>query len=188
MLKAIGAIAGVGLAVFGVPWVYRALRRNFVSRHRGNLGINVETSITIKESPEHLYRFWRNFENLPHVMSHLESVCVAGPTRSHWVVKAPAGARLEWDAEIINDVPNELIAWRSVASADVTHAGSVRFEPTAAGGTIVRVTLQYDPPGGELGHALAALFGHDARQKIDDDLASFKTSMERGALADAVSF
>ncbi len=103
-------------------------------------------------------------------------------------MKAPAGARLEWDAEIINDVPNELIAWRSVANADVTHAGSVRFEPTAAGGTIVRVTLQYDPPGGELGHALAALFGHDARQKIDDDLASFKTAMERGALADAVSW
>ncbi len=84
MLKPIGAIAGVGLAVFGVPWVYRALRRSFVSRHRGNLGINVETSITIKESPERLYRFWRNFENLPHVMSHLESVRVAGPTRSHW--------------------------------------------------------------------------------------------------------
>ena len=84
------------------------------------------------------------------------------------MVKAPVGVRLEWDAEIINDMPNEPIAWRSVASADVTHAGSVRFEPTAGGACIVRVTLQYDPPGG--------------------DLASFKTSMERGALADAVSF
>ena len=128
-----------------------------------------------------------NFENLPHVMSHLESVHVIGPTRSHWVVKAPAGARLEWDAEVINDLPNELIAWRSVANADVTHAVSVRFEP-AAGGSIVRVTLQYDPPGGELGHVLAALLGHDARQTIDDDLASFKTAMERGALVDAVSW
>jgi uncharacterized membrane protein len=188
MLKPIGAIAGVGAAVVGVSWLYRALRRRFVSRHRGNLGINVETSITIKESRERLYRFWRNFENLPHVMSHLESVRVTGPTRSHWTMKASAGVRLEWDAEIINDLPNELIAWRSVANSDVTHAGSVRFEPTAGGASIVRVTLQYDPPGGELGHVLAALFGSDARQTIDGDLDSFKTSMERGAIADAVSW
>jgi len=121
-------------------------------------------------------------------MSHLDSVRVTAPTRSCWIVKAPAGVRLEWDAEIINDMPNELIAWRSVAGSDVMHAGSVRFEPTAGGACIVRVTLQYDPPGGELGHAMAALFGHDARQTIDDDLASFKASMERGALVDAVSF
>jgi uncharacterized membrane protein len=120
-------------------------------------------------------------------MSHLESVQVIGPTRSHWVVKAPAALRLTWDAEIINDLPNELIAWRSVADADVTHAGSVRFEPMAAGGSIVRVSLQYDPPGGEIGHALAALFGGNARQTIDADLATFKRAMEREALADAVS-
>ena len=100
---------------------------------------------------------------------------VTAPTRSCWIVKAPAGVRLEWDAEIINDMPNELIAWRSVAGSDVMHAGSVRFEPTAGGACIVRVTLQYDPPGGELGH-------------VDDDLASFTTSLERGALADVVSF
>src|SRR5712692_73076 len=155
MLKKIGAVVGVGLAAFGGSWLYRALRRRFVSRHLGNLGIDVDTSIAITESPERLYRFWRNFENLPHVMSHLESVQVIGPTRSHWVVKAPAALRLTWDAEIINDLPNELIAWRSVADADVTHSGSVRFEPMAAGGSIVRVSLQYDPPGGEIGHALA---------------------------------
>src|SRR5438132_7225756 len=106
MLKPIGTIAGLGLAVASVSWLYRALRRRFVSR-RGNLRIIVETSITIKESPERLYRFWRNFENLPHVMSHLDSVRVTAPTRSHWIVKAPAGVRLEWDAEIINDMRSE---------------------------------------------------------------------------------
>ena len=188
MFKKVGAVVGIGLAAFGGRWLYRAVRRRFISRYRGKLGINVATSVTIKESAERLYRFWRNFENLPHVMSHLESVRVTGSTRSHWVVKAPAGLGIEWDAEIINDLPNELIAWRSVANADVTHAGSVRFEPTAAGATIVRVSLQYDPPGGDLGHALAALFGEDARRKIDDDLGAFKVAMERGALAEAVSW
>src|SRR5262249_37459811 len=188
MLKKLGAAVGIGLAALGGRWLYRALRRRFISRYRGNLGINVATSITVKESAERLYRFWRNFENLPHVMSYLESVRVTGPTRSRWVVKAPVGLRIEWDAEIINDLPNELIAWRSVAGSDVTHAGSVRFEPTAAGATIVRVTLQYDPPGGHAAHALPALFGEDARRKIDDDLAAFKMAMERGALADAVSW
>src|SRR5213593_3347724 len=102
MLTKLGAVVGLGLAAFGGRWLYRAVRRRFISRHRGNLGINVATSVTIKEPAERLYRFWRNFENLPHVMSHLESVRVTTPTRSHWVVKAPAGARLEWDAEIIN--------------------------------------------------------------------------------------
>src|SRR5262249_31395759 len=91
MLKLIGAPAGLGLAVASVSWLYRALRRRFVRRHRGHLGINVETSITIKESPERLYRFWRNFEHLPHVISHLDSVRVTAPTRSCWIVKAPAG-------------------------------------------------------------------------------------------------
>src|SRR5262249_48185152 len=130
MLKLIGAPAGLGLAVASVSWLYRPLRRRFVRRHRGHLGINVETSITIKESPERLYRFWRNFEHLPHVISHLDSVRVTAPTRSCWIVKAPAGVRLEWDAEIINDMPNELIAWHSVAGPHVIHPGSVRFPPT----------------------------------------------------------
>src|SRR5207244_11947359 len=116
--------------------LHHSLRRHIVIR-RSTLTINVDTSITIKEPPERLYRFWRNFENLPHVMSHLDSVRVTAPTRSHWIVKAPAGVRLEWDAEIINDMQTELIAWRSVASADVTHAGSVRFELTARGAGIV---------------------------------------------------
>ncbi len=164
MLKPIGTIAGLGLAVASVSWLYRALRRRFVSRHRGNLGINVETSITIKESPERLYRFWRNFENLPHVMSHLDSVRVAGPTRSHWDGESPRRSPARVGCRDHQ---------RHAERADRVALGgerrrSVRFEPTAGGACIVRVTLQYDPPGG--------------------DLASFKTSMERGALADAVSF
>ena len=188
MMRGFGAVAVLALTVAVGRWMYQTFRRRIVSRYRGNPGINVDTSIRIQESPERLYRFWRNFSNLPHVMSNLASVRRISPTRSHWVVKAPAGLSIEWDADIINDVPNELIAWRSVPDAMVAHAGSVRFEPTADGGTILRIALQYDPPGGEIGHAVAALFGEDAKQKIDDDLATFKMAMERGTLAEAVSW
>ncbi len=153
---------------------------------RGNLGIKVERAIAINEPPEQLYRFWRNFENLPWVMSGLESVRVDGLRQSHWVAKAPAGLRLEWDAEIINDVPNELIAWQSLEGSGVQNAGSVHFEHAPDGhGTRVRVSLQYDPPGGDLGHAVAALFGEDAGERIAHDLATFKEAMEAGRLRDA---
>ena len=76
-------------------------------------------------------RFWHNFENLPRFMRHLESVTVIGERRSHWKAKAPAGKTVEWDAETTEDRPNELIAWRSTAGADVDNAGTVRFEPRA---------------------------------------------------------
>jgi uncharacterized membrane protein len=99
--------------------------------------------------------------------------------RSHWVVKGPAGTTLEWDAEVINDKPNELIAWRTVPGARVDHAGSVRFEPQAGGGTLVRVSLQYNPPGGELAHLVSALFGADPGERIQEDLERLKDALGR---------
>ncbi|HXG02423.1 MAG TPA: SRPBCC family protein [Candidatus Binatia bacterium] len=180
--------AGLGVAAVAAPWLYRRVRRTILSHDRGNRGIKVDAAVTVNETPERLYRFWRQVENLPHVMSHLKSVTAQGPRRSRWTVTLPAGTTLAWDAEIINDIPNTLIAWQAVQGSPVDHAGSVHFDPTAAGGTVVRVSLQYDPPAGELGHALAALFGEDARSKIEEDLRTFKQSMERGARADTVSW
>lgn len=179
--------AGLGVAAVAAPWLYRRVRRTFLSRYRGNRGVNVDAAVTVNEIPQRLYRFWRRFENLPRVMSHLQSVQAQDGRRSRWTIRLPAGMTLAWDAEIINDVPNALIAWQSVPGSPVDHAGSVHFDPTAAGGTVVRVSLQYRPPAGELGHALAALFGEDARSKIEEDLRAFKQAMERGALADAVN-
>ena len=147
-------------------------------------GVKVEKSITINKSPEELYRFWRNFENLPRFMNHLESVRTTDGNRSHWVAKAPAGSTVEWDAEIYNEKENELIAWRSLEGADVDNAGSVRFEPATGGrGTVVRVTLKYDPPGGALGALVAKLFGEEPSQQIDEDLRRFKQVMEAGEAA-----
>jgi uncharacterized membrane protein len=144
-------------------------------------GIKVEKSVTVNRSPEELYRFWRNFENLPRFMDHLESVRVEGEGRSHWVAKAPAHTTVEWDAEIYNEKENELIAWRSLEGADVDNAGSVRFEAAPEGrGTVVRVSLKYDPPGGVIGSTFAKLFGEEPSQQIEEDLRRFKQVMETG--------
>jgi uncharacterized membrane protein len=147
-------------------------------------GIKVEKSVTINKSPEELYRFWRNFENLPRFMDHLESVHVTGGNRSHWVAKAPAGSSVEWDAEIYNEKENELIAWRSLEGADVASAGSVHFQAAPGGrGTEVKVVLKYDPPGGVVGATIARLFGEEPSQQIEDDLRRFKQVMETGETA-----
>jgi uncharacterized membrane protein len=147
-------------------------------------GVRVEKSVTINGSPEELYRYWRNFENLPRFMRHLESVEVIDDKRSHWIAKGPAGSKVEWDAEIINEIPNELIGWRSVDGSDVGNAGSVHFTPDARG-TQVKVVLRYDPPAGILGAAIAKLFGRDPEHEVQEDLRAFKQLMETGEIARA---
>jgi uncharacterized membrane protein len=144
-------------------------------------GIRAERVITIMRSPEELYTFWRNFENLPRFMHHLESVTVQDNTHSHWVAKAPAGMTVEWDAEIINEVQNEVIGWRSLEGAQVANAGAVRFSPAPGGrGTEVSVKMEYTPPGGAIGAAFAKLFGEEPNQQLADDLRRFKQMMEVG--------
>jgi uncharacterized membrane protein len=142
-------------------------------------GVHVQKSVTVIRSPSELYDFWRNFENLPRFMDHLESVTVLTPNRSHWVAKAPAGMKVEWDAEIINDVPGEVIGWRSLANAQVANAGSVRFRPAFGGqGTEVTVTFEYVPPAGPLGVAVARIFGEAPEQQVEEELNRFKQLME----------
>jgi uncharacterized membrane protein len=141
----------------------------------------VKKSIIINRSPEELYQFWRDFENLPRFMNHLEAVRVLDDRRSHWVAKAPAGTSVEWDAEITEDRPGELIAWRSLEGSEVENSGSVRFE-TAPGerGTIVVVEMAYNPPGGVIGEWIAKLTGDDPGQQAHEALRCFKQVMETG--------
>ncbi len=142
-------------------------------------GIKISRSVTINRPPEEVYAFWRNLENLPLFMDHLEAVHEAEPLRSHWVAKAPAGMKVEWDAEIINDIPNELIGWRSLENADVPNAGSVHFEPSPRGrGTRLNVIMKYDPPVGPVGDAFAKLFGQSPSQTIRADLGRLKGLFE----------
>ena len=146
----------------------------------GSAGVNVEESVTINRPVSLLYRFWRNLENLPHFMSHLESVERVTDTLSRWRAKGPAGMTVEWNAEIHNEVPDKLIAWRSLEGSDVVSAGSVNFEEAGTAGTRVRVRLQYSPPGGKAGAALAKLMGRDAATEIREDLRRFKYLVESG--------
>jgi uncharacterized membrane protein len=151
------------------------------SQNRARMPIHVKKTITINRSPGEIYDFWHDFEHLPQFMAHLESVQVLDTRRSHWKAKAPAGTTVEWDAEILQDVPGESIAWRSTDGADVPNAGTVRFLPApGARGTEVHVELQYDPPAGAVGKVVAKLFGEEPGQQIAGDLRRLKQVMETG--------
>ena len=151
------------------------------ARRRETANMHVTTAITIRRAPEEIYRFWRNFENLPRFMYHLEDVRVISDRESHWVARAPAGARVEWDAEVVEDRPNERIAWRSLPDSDVTNSGWVEFRPATGGrGTEVRVEINYDPPGGKLGALVAKLLGEEPSRQVGDDLRRLKQVMEVG--------
>jgi uncharacterized membrane protein len=187
------SLGGLGLALLGGGLLYRGLtghcdlygvlglstgRRGRRTSIPAGHGVKVEASVTINRPAEDLYRLWRQLENLPHIMRHLESVSPTGPNRSHWVARGPLGQRLEWDAEIITERPNELIGWRSLPGSEVDTAGSVHFRPTPDGRTQVQVELKYDPPAGKVGAAVAWLFGRSGGQQVRDDLQHLKEVME----------
>ncbi len=145
-------------------------------------------AVTINRTPREIYGFWRNFENLPRFMTHLDFVRTIDARRSHWRVKGPAGSTLEWDAEITEERPNERIAWRSLEGADVANSGAVSFRAAPGGrGTEVRVELEYQAPGGSLGAVIASLFGEEPTQKLQADLRTFKALMETGEIPRAES-
>ena len=144
-------------------------------------GVTVRRTVAINKAVEELYAFWRDFENLPRFMNHLESVTCDGSRRSHWVARAPAGRRVSWDAEVVDERPNELIAWRSLEDADVHNAGTVQFERGPGGrGTTIRVSLTYAPPGGKLAAVVAKLFGEEPGQQVHEDLRRLKQILEAG--------
>jgi uncharacterized membrane protein len=146
------------------------------------LGIRVDRSVVIRRSPAEVYAFWRNLENLPRIMRHLVRVEVKDDLRSHWVARGPMDGTVAWDAEIINDVPGRLIGWRSLAGSDVDSGGSVEFRGLGGRGdrTEVRVAMQYNPPAGALGAAVAQMMGKDPSRQVRDDLDRFRRLMESG--------
>lgn len=147
----------------------------------GAAGVHVEESVTVNRPINEIFRFWRNFENLPQFMNHLESVSQREAGISHWVAKGPAGTCVEWDARIINEIDDKLIGWQSLEGSTVSTAGSVNFRETPRG-TEVRVHLQYSPPAGKVGAAVAWLFGEEPSIQIREDLRRFKQLMETGEI------
>jgi uncharacterized membrane protein len=145
--------------------------------------IDTSASITIWRSIEDVYQFWRNFENFPHFMRDLESVQVTGERRSHWTLTGPAGFMVEWDAELVSDQPNHLISWRSLPDSTVPNRGAVWFEDAPGGrGTEVHVGLQYQPPAGPVGHAIAWVFGKTPHQQVREGLRRVKQLLEVGEI------
>jgi len=145
------------------------------------LGIRVDSSVTIHRPVETVYQYWRRLENLPKFMRHLKSVTVTDGTHSHWVALAPRGKTVEWDAEIITDIENEKIAWRSLPGSKVQNAGSVQFRPAPGDrGTVITVELQYNPPAGIVGAAVAWMSGEEPSLQIRDDLHRLKQALEAG--------
>jgi uncharacterized membrane protein len=146
-------------------------------------GIKIEESIFVAADQVTLFQYWRNLSNLPQVMSHLKSVKEMDKKRSHWVAKGPLDTSVEWDAEIINERENELIAWRSLEGSQVANAGSVRFtRDTAGAGTMIKVSLLYNPPAGKLGQVVSSMLGQNPSVQVAEDLKRFKESAEAGKL------
>jgi uncharacterized membrane protein len=152
--------------------------------HVGDDGVVRIARVTTINKPVHeVYQFWRRFENFPRFMRHLQSVEKLDERRSRWRATAPAGQTVEWEAELLEDRPDEWIAWKSVPGSQIQNSGSVRFSPApGARGTEVRVQLQYSPPAGSLGRGIAWLFGQEPDQQIHHDLHRFKQLMETGEI------
>lgn len=144
--------------------------------------VHVTRALTINKSAAELYEFWRNFENLPKFMRHLESVTSVDSTVSHWKAKAPLGQFVEWDAEVTSDVPNQRIGWKSREGAFIPNSGVIEFLPTLERGTELKVTLTYEAPGGKLGEWIAWAFGEEPGLQIAEDLRRFKSLMETGLI------
>ena len=194
MMGGVNAVMGIALlnrAVSGYCPAYHAMGISTLDRSdtssvgrpkvHTDRATKIKQSITVQRPARDLYRYWRQVENLPQVMSHIRSVVAINEHQSHWILDTlPHAPEIEWDAEIINEVDEERIGWRTLTGAVVEHAGSVVFEAIGIGGatTKVTVTLQYDPPGGPLGAALASLLGQDPAKKVGEDLSRFKEVME----------
>lgn len=186
---AAAAIAGGALLFRGLSGrcaVYEALgvstsrdRASAVERRLARRGVKVEKTVTIRTPARDLYAFWRDFENLPRFLRHVESVKVIDERLSHWKVKGPFGARFEWDAEVVNERENEIIAWRTLDGSAVDHAGSVHFERMPDDPwTRLHVVLKYNPPAGTLSTAVARLLGQDPRRELEEDLVRLQQIFE----------
>ena len=194
-------LPGVCLAAAATPLAYRGLSGEWprvghdhssrgITRAAlgGRRGVHVRESIRLEKPIDEVYRFWRNLENLPQFMNYLDAVIDLGNGRSRWVAKGPAGTHVKWEAEIINEVENQVIGWQSLPGGDVTTAGSVNFDTARRGrSTQVSVHFQYTPPAGRAGVLIATVFGREPSQTVREDLRRLKQLLEAGEFPHATS-
>lgn len=185
LLAVTGAVAGITvLDLLTAVQATRADGTGAVPTVRGarkGASMELTATTTIRKPASEVYAFWRDLENLPTFMAHLDQVRTTGDRTSHWTADAPFGKDVKWDAEITDEEPGEKIAWRSTGNADVPNAGTVRFVAAPDGvSTEVHVVLVYDIPGGAVGKAVAKYFGEEPHQQLDDDLRRLKQVLETG--------
>lgn len=144
----------------------------------------VGRAITVNKPRAEVYAAWRDFTRFPQFMENVKSVEVSDNRRSHWVIAAPAGRTVEWDAVITEDEPDQFIAWESVEGADIKNSGRIEFRDAAPGrGTVVTATIIYDPPGGDIGKLIAKLFQKEPKVQARRDLRRFKQLLETGEIS-----
>ncbi len=194
-----GHFGGLALALLGGSLVYRgvtghcqayeALHVDTSNKHRSadeehiHKGRLIKHVATVDRPAEELYTYWRDEANSPKFMANIEAVAKTGAKTSHWVSRGPLGKTFAWDSEIIVDEPGRLFAWKSLPGGDVSNAGSVRFEPATGGrGTVVTVEINYEPPAGALGVAVAKVLGEDPDHQTGENLRRFKQLMETGEI------
>jgi uncharacterized membrane protein len=180
----VATVAGAAGAAIWAPQRFGHTDR--AGRMRAGLmrDVHVRKTYTINRQPDVVYEFWRNLENLPRFMKHLGSVELIGDRRSRWRAKGPAGFTVEWAAEVVDERPNERIAWRSLEGSSIPNRGAVRFDPAPGSrGTELRVELFYEVPGGRATQLIGKLFGEEPEQQITEDLRRLKQILEAGEIA-----
>jgi len=192
---------GTCLALSSTPLLYRGVtgrwpdilngnsqRDSTKTALRGTRGVHVRESVRLEVPVADVYRFWRRLDNLPRFMTHLIRVTETPGGNSHWVAAGPAGLAVEWEAEVINEIENKLLAWRSLPGSDIAVAGSVHFDVARGGrSTQVSVNLQYAPPAGKAGALVASLFGREPSQTVREDLRHLKQLLEAGEIPRATA-
>ena len=173
---ALGAV-GVGLLARGVT---NMEMKQLLGINAGRRAVEIQKNINISAPVEEVYRFWSNLENFPRFMTNVREVRDNGNGSSHWVAAGPGGISVEWDAVVTEQVPNEILAWKSVKGAVVENSGIIHFARNADGSTAVDIKLSYNPPGGAAGHAVAVLLGSDPKRQMDEDLMRMKSFIETG--------
>lgn len=176
----LGALAQLGGIALGLRTITNTDIKRLAGLTSDSNVIRVRKTINIMAPVEEVYGLWSNFENFPRFMSNIEAVKDMGNGLSHWVVKAPAGTKVEFDAVITENRPNEVLSWKTLDDATVKHSGQVRFREGANEGTQVSVNMAYTPPAGLIGHAVANIFGKDPKSSMDEDLGRMKSLLEEG--------
>lgn len=172
-----GGILGLAVGAAGAWLAYRGL----AGEQSGPL--HFSTALTVERPAEELYQFWHGFTRLPQVMKYISDIRTTGEGRTHWVIETPGGGTVEWDSEVVEDVPNELIGWRTLEGSDIHHEGRIRFRQAPTGrGTEVELDLHYEPLGGTLGTTVARFLNTTTEEVAREDLRRFKRLMESGEI------